>query len=580
MEKNLLFLVCCLFLLSFNPKSLGQNPPPPGYSPTYACDENGDGLEQFDLVAIYPFQFNFQDPSNYHPTKYYETEDDAYNDVNSIPNPSSYINTNNPQFVYFRADPLDPNTHNVLFNNESLYVVPVPTANTPEPFIVCDLNNNGFEIFNLNIKRQEILSGQNTGYSVAFFETYDDAVNLNFSNDVYGEYTNTIAYQQTIYASVFVYGDADCVSVVELDLIVQSNCEDLAVFLTNNSAPPRPGFDFTNYLYIENLGSQDIASGTVEFTLDTDVQLITVTSSSSNYVITTTSTGFTYDFTNLEIGESDSIQISLHCPAITDLGTQVINTASYTTSSNDVHSYNNTSTLTQTVVGSYDPNDIMESHGPKINIDNFTSEDYLYYTIRFQNVGTADAINIRIEDILDYQLDETTFQMINSSHGNILNRTANLLTWNFNSIYLPSSNVDEEGSQGFVYYKIKPKAGYAIGDIIPNTAAIYFDFNAPVITNTFETEFEPTLSTIGFNQISFNIYPNPAEKWVDLNFRNTINETVNVNVYNMLGKLVIDDVATVLNNKIQLNISALESGLYFVKAKINKQETTRKLIIK
>ncbi|MFT5847822.1 MAG: hypothetical protein ACJARX_000778 [Psychroserpens sp.] len=38
------------------------------------------------------------------------------------------------------------------------------------------------------------------------------------------------------------------------------------------------------------------------------------------------------------------------------------------------------------VVGFWDPNDKRESYGSRVNYDAFaTSDEYLYYTIRFQN---------------------------------------------------------------------------------------------------------------------------------------------------------------------------------------------------
>ena len=108
-------------------------------------------------------------------------------------------------------------------------------------------------------------------------------------------------------------------------------------------------------------------------------------------------------FTNLGAGETESVDITLLCPATVALGEIVTNTATYVTTSNDTVMENNLSTLSEIVIGSYDPNDKMESHGPEIVYDNFiTTDEYLYYTIRFQNIGTAEAIFVRIEDELNY----------------------------------------------------------------------------------------------------------------------------------------------------------------------------------
>lgn len=53
----------------------------------------------------------------------------------------------------------------------------------------------------------------------------------------------------------------------------------------------------------------------------------------------------------------------------------------------------------------------------------------------------------------------------------------------FENILLPDSNVNELESHGFVEYSIMPKKGLPPLAKIGSPAAIYFDFNAPIITN-------------------------------------------------------------------------------------------------
>ena len=227
---------------------------------------------------------------------------------------------------------------------------------------------------------------------------------------------------------------------VEFPVVNDQSCEDISVYLINQQSP-RPGFNHTNYLVIKNLGLTN-TSGTVDYTLDEDLSINSI-STNSNYTTTLNANGFSLDFVNLLPGQSIVVTISLLTPASVELGEMVTNTAIYTTSSNDIVSDNNESSITEEVIGAYDPNDKMESHGPEILYDDFiTSDEYLYYTIRFQNLGTADAINVRIEDVLDAQLDETTFQMLRSSHNYVVTRVDNNLEWNFENINLPAEQDD------------------------------------------------------------------------------------------------------------------------------------------
>jgi hypothetical protein len=62
--------------------------------------------------------------------------------------------------------------------------------------------------------------------------------------------------------------------------------------------------------------------------------------------------------------------------------------------------------------------------------------------------------------------------------------TGGIVKFNFPNINLPDSLSDEAGSKGFVRFKVKLKDNLPLGTTIENTAYIYFDFNAPIITNT------------------------------------------------------------------------------------------------
>ena len=74
---------------------------------------------------------------------------------------------------------------------------------------------------------------------------------------------------------------------------------------------------------------------------------------------------------------------------------------------------------------------------PRILYDDFVNSDnWLYYTVRFQNLGTFPATFVRIEDELDSQLDETSFQMLQSSHDYVVKRTLSSLEWFFDDINL------------------------------------------------------------------------------------------------------------------------------------------------
>jgi uncharacterized repeat protein (TIGR01451 family) len=150
----------------------------------------------------------------------------------------------------------------------------------------------------------------------------------------------------------------------------------------------------------------------------------------------------------------------------------------YTT---DTLKYNNRDTLLQVIRGSFDPNE-KEVNATKQLVSDTAKA--LVYTVHFQNTGTDTAFYVRIADTLSAKLDANTFNYIDASHIVTTEIKNNVLNFIFNPIALPDSNHNEPLSHGFVKFSVKPKSPVNVADTMYNNAAIYFDFNAPVITNS------------------------------------------------------------------------------------------------
>ena len=349
------------------------------------------------------------------------------------------------------------------------------------------------------------------------------------------------------------------------------------------SIPPRPGMSYSNKVVYTNLGVAS-TSGTITFT--TDAQATITSISQANTVLT--ASGFTYNFTNLAPYESRTFTVVMtaaNAPAVNidDLLTSSVSIASTTGTDgpSDINLANNSYTNHEVVVASYDPNDKMEAHGPAIQHDLFTTNDYLYYTIRFQNNGTANAINVRIEDVLDPRMDEHSIRMVSASHNYLLERMGNQLTWHFDYIQLaPFTLYNEEASKGYVTFKIKLKPGFAIGDIIPNTGSIYFDNNPAIVTNTFNTEFVQTLGTSTFVDSNVVVYPNPATSYVQIALTNSAEQISAVQLFDLLGKKIMEQ-NNIVGNQTMLNTASLSKGMYLIEIKSNTNlKLVKKLVIK
>jgi uncharacterized repeat protein (TIGR01451 family) len=144
-----------------------------------------------------------------------------------------------------------------------------------------------------------------------------------------------------------------------------------------------------------------------------------------------------------------------------------------------------------------DPNDktgfplgIGQSHDILPNTD-------LQYVIRFQNTGTDTALTVVIRDTLDIDLNIFTVTSGVSSHNySFTMHGPRVLEWTFENINLPDSTTNEPESHGFVTFEVKQVPNLAAGTEINNNVGIYFDFNAPVITNTTLHTINPCINNI------------------------------------------------------------------------------------
>lgn len=244
-----------------------------------------------------------------------------------------------------------------------------------------------------------------------------------------------------------------------------------------------------------------------------------------------------------------------------------------TAASGELDASNNLYSYCYEVVNSYDPN-IKQTY-PGVVEPGF--DDEFTYTIYFQNTGSAPAFNIRLADTLDANLDLKTFKAVNASHdfNTVVNAYTRLLTVHFPDIMLPDSTTDPQGSIGFIQYRVKPLSGLTNGTVIHNTAYIYFDYNAPIVTNTTENVFFTDLGLGEWNEETIQLYPNPAENEFLVRAEREIDQ---ITLSDINGKQVVVDLPHVKTTSV--NVSDLKQGIYLVTIKTNQSVITKRLIVR
>jgi len=93
--------------------------------------------------------------------------------------------------------------------------------------------------------------------------------------------------------------------------------------------------------------------------------------------------------------------------------------------------------------------------------------------------------------------------------------------------------------------------------------------------------FDAALSTRYTNVVNTNLYPNPANDFARLAFGLESNEQINIQITNLTGKVVMDLGSanyTSGNNIIEINVEALNSGVYFINLVSDKTRFTQRLI--
>jgi uncharacterized repeat protein (TIGR01451 family) len=270
--------------------------------------------------------------------------------------------------------------------------------------------------------------------------------------------------------------------------------DSISIKLTPTNWAARAGRSYPYLVNYENVGTTVLTTPIIHFNYDSSLLIY---DSSSVSGVTNNGNNLSLNIGNIVPGQTGSFVAYFTVKTTAVLGSTVTSVASITT-----NTVNAIDSVTIFVRGSYDPNDKQAT--PNLTTQQVADGDYINYTIRFQNTGTDTAFNVVIADTLDSKLMATQMQMVGSSHNCKTTVKDNIIFFEFLNIYLPDSNTNKTGSNGFVSFKIKPINTVTNGTIIPNNAAIYFDYNSPVITNTAKTIIQNSLplTLLSFNAIA------------------------------------------------------------------------------
>lgn len=382
--------------------------------------------------------------------------------------------------------------------------------------------------------------------------------------------------------SVTTDGTIQTYSGLDFRLCPDSLFHNLSVSLAGFS-PPRPGFLHQYQVCAENQGTYpEDALLTFDFSNVPSGNYTTILDAEGGDI---SGQSVTWNLSDLPLFSPQCFNITVEISAATPLGTVLFPHAvvSSATGMTEITLNDNTSTFEQEVVGSFDPNDKTVNQ-PEVIFSENGDPVRLEYQIRFQNTGNFPATFVEVLDTLESNLDIRTIQMITASHPYTLSFPAdNILKWRFDNINLPDSTSNEPESHGFILFSIATIPELSLTETVRNTAAIYFDYNEPVITNTATTNFYTSIAEANPPpQLQLSAVPNPTsdKTWI----RYALNEPADcqIIVSNGWGAIIQTHSTgrqTAGANIYPLDFSGLSAGVYIVQIIAGKEMGGVKVVV-
>ncbi len=609
------------------------NPIMPQLSNLSVCDNNGNGIAVFNLTSQTPIILAAQSgaSSNYN-VNYYLTLTNANTGSNAIANPSTYTNTANQQVIYVRitlngttqnavgsfsliVNPLITPTFNSIApvcqgstglilpgastNNitgswfppsvdtsssgmsiytftpdagqcalpltMTIFVSPQPTISTPANFATCDAdgNNDGYYHYDLSSLIPTILGSQSaSNFTVAFYDNQMSAVNN------VNVIANLVSYQT--------YTHSIWISVTNNT----SGCYAISSFNTTIEQAPTPVITSNSNLIC------------VDFVTNNVIRNATLTASNNTVYLTQSSPAYTYQW--FDVSNSVIIGTGTTFTTNSPFSNNISANFGVTMSSNSALGCSSTSLPFQVLQsGPASPNptgsigySIVNNSGNQtitVEVQGYGTYEYSIDSGTqqtspiFQNValGTHSITIWDTKGGISNSCDPIVISNINvnltatppptGSNSQSFNPGTTLasiqvtgqnIKWysglnkNVTSTPLPLSTILVDGT---TYYASQTIGGYESTTRLPVTVHL-------------------ALSSPQFELKGLTFAPNPVATNLSIHSDDTIDS---YSIYNLLGQLVVSKKCNATS--LQIDVTSLNSGNYFVKLTSENKQSTIKI---
>lgn len=197
----------------------------------------------------------------------------------------------------------------------------------------------------------------------------------------------------------------------------------------------------------------------------------------------------------------------------------------------------------------FNPDYLKRGHPKGYDVPHYVSpQTDLDFVIQFQNTGADTVQQVVIRDTLSAVLDPATVYPGAASHPYQFDILGNgIVQFTLTNLKLtPGGGVP---SEGFVKFRVSQKPDAPCETTIFNSAAIYFDFNAPVFTNTtYHTVcdsfivIDPNVGVVYVPGAEIKIFPNPAREFVNFEVEGVAAQSYALALYDIQGRLISNQV--------------------------------------
>ncbi|MGE5944646.1 MAG: choice-of-anchor L domain-containing protein [Flavobacteriales bacterium] len=183
----------------------------PAATLTY-CDNDDDVTDGTISVDLSTFDDDVTNGNTDFTARYFPTQEDAEDNTNEL---QPFHTVSGTETIYVRIENVETGCFTI--SNFDIQIIPAPETITPDPILICDDDQDGFSIINLEDTISEVVTNP-TGLTINFFTTIDDA-EANTNAISVAERTAFNATTQTIYVRV---GNAECYKIVPLEIIINT----------------------------------------------------------------------------------------------------------------------------------------------------------------------------------------------------------------------------------------------------------------------------------------------------------------------------------------------------------------------